>query len=101
MARLLCLPISLEVASEYLPRVHPKVSYQPAAVQQPPYLAVATSIRGLTRTTSSFSNNSRIRRTLPSEDETGTHNTSIGGSEVLDIASQHAQLPLERFSADF
>ena len=30
------LLISIEVFTEYLPRTHPKVSYQLAAVQQPP-----------------------------------------------------------------
>ena len=43
MARLLCLPLSIEVASECVPRIHPKVSYQLATVQQHSHLALAIS----------------------------------------------------------
>ena len=85
MARPLCLPLSIGVASEHVPRIHLKVSHQLAAVHKPTHLGVATSASG---TLESHTDPLRLSQTClafvacTSHDESGTRNTSVSGSEL-------------------
>ena len=92
MARPLCLPPSIGVASERVPRTHLK-AHQLAAVQRPPHLAVTTSSYRVSHDhvvlSQQFLHSLRERcrvngRSSVTQDEIGTRSTTVNRNGFLE-----------------